>query len=315
MAAIFQLPKTTAIDADGEVISGATLNFYDATTTTPQVVYSDSTLLTPISQPIAADSAGRFPKIYTATGSYKIVLKDSLGATIYTEDNLDSGIPAGSGALAVVNGGTGATTAAGARTSLAAASQTEVDALSSDVADVQAQITAVGGSLGDLAGRDDITRSQLATGFGVVTIQNVLVNATASVVTCSGTIPYDDSIPQNSEGTQVLTGSFTPVSASSVLEIEVYIQAAHSTTVNAAVALFKDTAADAIAAQWQLLQGNSMIFRLRHRMASPGTSAITFAVRAGGTSATLYVNGNASGTRLGGGITLASMLIKELLTV
>ena len=127
MAAIFNLPRSVLLDADGNPISGGKVSFFDAGTTTPRAVYSDSGLTTLISQPVTTDSGGKLPLIYMATGSSKIVVADADGATIYTADNLDSGVPAGSGALAVNVGGTGATTAAGARTALGAAAQADLD--------------------------------------------------------------------------------------------------------------------------------------------------------------------------------------------
>ncbi|MCB2027110.1 MAG: hypothetical protein KDG56_20275, partial [Ottowia sp.] len=108
MAAIFSLPW-----AGVTISSGDLLYFYDAGTTTPQAVYSDSGLSTAISQPVTADSDGVFEVVYLTTGTFKVVLKTSAGVTRYTADNVDGGIPAGSGALAVANGGTAATTAAG----------------------------------------------------------------------------------------------------------------------------------------------------------------------------------------------------------
>lgn len=315
MAAIFQLPKTTLFDASGLIIPGGKVSFYDAGTTTPRAVYSDSGLTTPISQPVTADAAGRLPLIFMSTGSFKIAVTDADNVSIYTADNLDSGIPAGSGALAVANGGTAATTAAGARTNLGAASQTEVDALSSSVAAIESQITGVGGTLGDLAGLDQITRSHLATGFGSIVVKRQEVNGTTSVVTCTDTVPYDNSIPQNSEGTQFLTGSYTPVSASSTLEIEVVAYATPASAQNCAIALFRDTGADAIAAGWTRADsGNMMMFRVKHHMNSWGTSASTLAARGGAASGNFYINGNSSGTRVGGGILRAFLRVTEYLS-
>jgi hypothetical protein len=314
MAAIFTLPRSVLLDADGNPISGGSVSFYDAGTTTPRAVYSDAGLTTPISQPVTADSAGRLPLIYMTTGSFKIVVADADAVTVYTADNLDSGVPAGSGALAVSAGGTGATTASGARTSLGAAAQSDLDTLSSAVSSIQGQITDVGGTLGDIAGLDTITRDYLGSGFGVVAAQDTIVNSTANVVTCSGTIPYDNSIPDISEGTQILSGSFTPASASSVLEIEALCFASLSAAQNAAIALFKDTDASAIAAAWHRYDsGNMQAILLRHRMASWGTTPSTLQIRGGGASGTLYVNGNASGTRLGGGVLLAYLRVVEKL--
>jgi hypothetical protein len=310
MAAIFSLPRQPLIDAAGNLVPGGSVAFFTVGTTTPKDVYDEDG--DALEQPVEADSAGLLPVIYMDTGPFKLVAYDDEGAELWTADNLDSGIPAADGAVPIANGGTGATSAAQALTNLGAASQTDVDTLSTSVSDMEQQIDDVGGELGALAGLDKITRDHLDTGFGVVVPARSLVASTASVVTCSGTIPYDDSIPAISEGTQVLSGSYTPKSASSSLEIECMLFASMSTSQNACVALFKDTDNDAIAAAWQRYDSaNIRGFRLVHNMASWGTTPSTLQIRAGGASGTLYVNGNASGTRVGGGVLLAYLRIIE----
>ena len=172
----------------------------------------------------------------------------------------------GSGALAVANGGTAATTAAGARTNLAAAAQTEVDALSSSVSDIEGQIDDVGGTLGRSAGLDTLT-DELGTGFGVVLKQNALVDSDATVVTCSGTIPTTTPSAELGRHRSPLR-SFTPQSASSILEIEVCRRRAFYVRQRLRGSV-KDTTADAIASVWSHNVAQAVIYRLRHRMASP----------------------------------------------
>lgn len=53
-----------AIDGNGNPIAGAQLLFYRAGTTTPQAVYDAPDLLTPLTQPVVADSAGEFVDIW-----------------------------------------------------------------------------------------------------------------------------------------------------------------------------------------------------------------------------------------------------------
>lgn len=302
MPMLFQLPKATVFDSDGMLIPGAKLYFYDSGTTDAQAVYSDSDLDVShvISQPVTADSAGRFQPIYLVTGTYKVVLKDASGNTIYTADELDTGLPAGDGTLPVDKGGTASSTAAGARTALGAASA--------------ADLTALSASLGDLATLDTVSRSQLAAGFGVVMLQRSVVDSTVSVVTCSTTIPDDDTIPQVGEGTQVLSGNFTPLSASSTLGVAVQIGGSSSTTNVIAAALFTAASSSAIFARSGYGGSVGRVnMDFLHNMASPGTNAIAFSVRAGGSSGTFYVNGDASGNRRLGGVQKAHLIITEYL--
>jgi hypothetical protein len=131
-------PRLQALDLLGEPAPGAKLRFYDAGTTTPRTVYSDSGASIAISQPVIADSAGFFVQIYLQTGAYKTTLHSSADVLLETADNLDPGLSTGAGALAVASGGTGATTAAGARSNLGAFSQVAGDALDTRVADLEA---------------------------------------------------------------------------------------------------------------------------------------------------------------------------------
>jgi len=176
------------------------------------------------------------------------------------------------------------------------------------------------GGLGDLATLDQITRDQLAAGFGSIAIQRAEIAATTVQSAAAGIIPLDDSIPQNTEGTQLFTGTFTPISAASELEIKVEVFVGAGSSQDVCVALFKDEDVNAIAASWVDLRaatgtsGEAFArINFTHRMASPGTSPITFKVRTGGIAATTYVNGISTG-RIGGGVVRSFIHASEWLT-
>jgi len=126
-------------DANGSPYSGALVNVYAAGTTTPLSLYTDSSLSTGADNPIVCLSDGTHPMRYMATASYKTAVTTSAGAplTSWSKDNIDPGVAVGSGALPVLNGGTGSTTAGGARTNLGAAAESTVTAIASDVTTLQ----------------------------------------------------------------------------------------------------------------------------------------------------------------------------------
>jgi hypothetical protein len=88
-------PGWRALDANGDVYSGAVLHFFDAGTSTPRTVYSDSGLSTSLGVTVTCDSGG-YPTsdgnaktlIYTGTTAYKVTLKNSAGTTIWSHDNI-----------------------------------------------------------------------------------------------------------------------------------------------------------------------------------------------------------------------------------
>lgn len=82
----FSFPRLQAFDANGDPLAGGKLYFYTTGTTTPEDTFSDAALTTANTNPVVADSAGRFGDIYLSDETYKVILKDSADVTIWTAD-------------------------------------------------------------------------------------------------------------------------------------------------------------------------------------------------------------------------------------
>jgi microcystin-dependent protein len=93
-------PGYQQFDANGDPVSGAKLYTYEAGTSTPKKTYSDAGLTIENSNPVEADSAGRFGAIFATTGSYALEMQTSTGVTLWTADPVDgaSGSSASPGA-------------------------------------------------------------------------------------------------------------------------------------------------------------------------------------------------------------------------
>jgi hypothetical protein len=126
-------------------------------------------------------------------------------------------------------------------------------------------------------------------------------------------MPYDDSIPQNTEGDEILTLAITPKSATSKLVITFSCTGTPDNVIAAdgVIALFQDATAGALAAVHLRFVRTSMI---RHVMTSGTTSATTFKIRAGAPGGgNLYINSNDGVNRLMGGVSYATLTIEEYL--
>ena len=76
MANRFVGPVFQQLDASGNARPGSKLSFFEAFSTTPRSVFSDSQLTTPLTQPVVADAAGVFPEIFLDGSSYRAVYTD-----------------------------------------------------------------------------------------------------------------------------------------------------------------------------------------------------------------------------------------------
>ena len=130
----------------------------------------------------------------------------------------------------------------------------------------------------------------------------------------TGTIPIDNTIPQNTEGNEFMTLAITPTSAANKLLITVDAIVLPGTGDWVNGALFQDSTVDAIAswATYQNINGGTANSNFSHYMTAGTTSTTTFKFRAGVNSAgTTYFNGNLAGA-LFNGTAASTMTIMEI---
>jgi hypothetical protein len=150
-----------------------------------------------------------------------------------------------------------------------------------------------------------------SSGGAVVKVANT---QTGTVATGTTTIPVDNTIPQNTEGDQYMSLSYTPTSASNKLQIDVTAFGSHNANALVTTALFQDSVANALAANTQYSVGgptNNYIQSLRHTMTSGTTSAILFKVRIGGDAAGTFSFNGRVGNQLFGGVGASSITVTE----
>jgi hypothetical protein len=138
---------------------------------------------------------------------------------------------------------------------------------------------------------------------------------TGAVNTGTTIIPYDDSIPQITEGDEYMTLAITPKSATNILYINVSIWLSGSAASSeVAAALFQDATAAALAATGSFMStANGWVhLNFSHQMVAGTTSSTTFRVRGGtGQVGTTTFNGQGS-TRKYGGKIASSITIMEV---
>jgi hypothetical protein len=238
--------------------------------------------------------------------------------------------------LSLANGGTGAATAAAARTNLGVEDATESAAGRIEIAtqtesnngtdDTRALTPLKLASISpasvtystsdqililDASDSNKLKRATVTTGKVLQ-----VVNTTSSAVATNTTaMPYDDTIPQNTEGAELMTATITPSNSSNKLRIDVTVFCASSFG-DMVVALFQDSTANALAAGGHdiINRANAMIeISFSHYMTAGTTSATTFKVRGGQSNAgsTFTFNGD-NGARLFGGVMSSSITVTEI---
>jgi hypothetical protein len=139
---------------------------------------------------------------------------------------------------------------------------------------------------------------------------------TVTYSSISAVIPYDNSVPQSGEGTQVLTVSITPRASANKLLVAVTLQVGSNTGLDAVVAaLFKDSETGARAAASYIPTENrsgTATLAIQYEMTAGGTDAIEFKVRMGpGSTGNAYLNGDDSERKFGG-VQVSSIVVSEV---
>lgn len=153
----------------------------------------------------------------------------------------------------------------------------------------------------------------------VNTLESQVVQVESSTTSAyqqvSTVIPFDDSIPQNTEGAEILTVSITPKSASNRILISATVQASGTVGFPGTIALFQDSTANALAAACHQPYATDAHFSvsLQHEMAAGTTGSITFKLRVGPNSGGGVFNVNGSGgARKFGGVSMTSLVVTEM---
>ncbi len=136
-----------------------------------------------------------------------------------------------------------------------------------------------------------------------------------SATSITASIPIDDTIPQNNEGTQILSVSITPKSTTNKLRISFYGWG--STDNNNAViaaAIFVSGNSSALSSSFSVV---NVVNFARHMAAFheyiPGVvSSLTFSVRVGVTAGSNLLMNGYNGSRLFGGSSKAVLIIEEI---
>lgn len=214
----------------------------------------------------------------SVSGTDVVTFITQRSTTLATDSN---GTPANSYAIATVTVINGASSIA-----------------NSDITDRRSQTSAI------------VIPSQLSAGM---IVQKVSTNF-SSLVTGTTVLPFDDTIPQITEGIEVMTQAITPVSSTNTLLIEVSAMLSHSAIGHISMALFQDSTVGALSAGGMYLDaatGNIQV-PMMYKMTAGTTSSTTFRVRAGSAATgTLSFNGQA-GVRRFGGIAVSAITITEI---
>jgi hypothetical protein len=151
---------------------------------------------------------------------------------------------------------------------------------------------------------------------GNIYIHPPATTATQATFSAPTIVPFDTTIPQNTEGVEALTITVTPKHASSTLIIEFKASGAIATTSVVSVALYQDSTADALAVTFEHSPNTAYTVPFHHRSihAAGSTTARTYKIRLGSNVAnTIYFLRNSTVANVYNSTVQATLTVTEIL--
>jgi hypothetical protein len=148
--------------------------------------------------------------------------------------------------------------------------------------------------------------------LGAGAILQVVNFQSGTNATGTGAIPFDNTIPQITEGTEFMTLAITPKFSTSKLKIDVVFIGGNSlsNTNGFTLALFQDSTANALATSiTTLTNGQNLSYGFTHYMTAGTTSSTTFRLRAGAAAGTTTFNPLVMGGTLASSITISEIAV------
>jgi len=152
-----------------------------------------------------------------------------------------------------------------------------------------------------------LRRSGGVVGFGAITtpdlptstVSNAKFYDSPTEFVITGIVPLDNTIPQNGEGQQIISGTITPSKTTSKILGILSLNGDGTTT--SVFAAFRDLVADAISSTWVQNISSSSLVAFQFIDTPATTSLVTYTIRCGpGSAGTLYINRNDTVSLLGG---------------
>jgi hypothetical protein len=158
-----------------------------------------------------------------------------------------------------------------------------------------------------------VTRANLAPPVSAGTVIQTVLGVYSDSDVWTAVMPFDNTIPQVTEGTQVVSAAIIPQFSTSSIRVIFHGFVACVTPRTISVALFRNGEANAIAASNGTIAGSNYSMPVHiDFMHAPGAGTSTYTVRAGPNIATNFQFNGASGGRLYGGVAQATLTLQEI---
>lgn len=165
-----------------------------------------------------------------------------------------------------------------------------------------------------LDGRDvGADGTKVDTLYAANNIVQIASNVTGNQANGTTAIPFDDTIPANTEGTEMMSCSITPLNANNKLLVSVRALVSCANDRSVAAALFRDSGANALAVGFSTITAanETEVVAFDYVANANAASNTTFKVNIGASQAFKVTLNGINGARWFGGVAASSIIIKE----